>query len=131
MLPRVPGQIEGRIAGAVSDRQIQILPIEQLDQLLTDFCAGTDLLVETQFKCLYPLGCGVWELKTADVRLFGWFHEKNCFICAAADTAYQVKHHYLYNGYIEDTVRRRTDLMGEHGAYVKGTDPDDVLSNWD
>lgn len=130
MLPRVPEQIDERIADAVSDRQINTLPMEQLDQLLVDFSVGTALAVETQFKCLQPVGHGVWELKTADVRMFGWFDTKDCFVCAAADTAYRVKHFNLYQGYISEVARLRDALLAPDGQYVEGNEPDDVLSNW-
>lgn len=130
MLTRVPRQIAERIDDAVSDRLIETSPKEQLDQLLVDFCAGVELMVDTQFKCLHPVGQGVWELKTADVRIFGWFDEKDCFVCSAADTTHRVKNFRLYHGYIEETAQLRLELIGPGGTFVEGNQSNDVVSNW-
>ncbi|WP_157009812.1 hypothetical protein [Sphingobium sp. YBL2] len=130
LLERVPGQIEQRIEKTGSDRQIEIEPKEQLDGLLADFCEGEEVMAATQFKCLQPKENGIWELKTPDVRVFGWFYEKDCFIVSAVDAKWRILEHGLYNGYISEAVRLRAELFGENAKFVEGTEPDDVISNW-
>ncbi|AIT79116.1 hypothetical protein JI59_04495 [Novosphingobium pentaromativorans US6-1] len=130
MLARVPEQIEQRIVGTKSDRHIEILPEEQLDGLLADFCEGVEIAVGTQFKCLIPQENGVWELKTPDVRMFGWFHQKDCFIATAVDAKWRILEHHTYRGYIAEAAHLRSQLFGDDVQFIQGTEPDDVLSNW-
>lgn len=130
MLPKVVDQIESRIKGTVSDRQIKTLPEEQLDGLLADFCEGVEMTVTTHFRTVRPVDCGAWELKTPDVRVFGWFHERDCFIASAIDAAWHVKQVGLYAGYAREAEAHRIRLFGPNAPFVKGLNPDDVLSNW-
>ncbi|WP_072893966.1 hypothetical protein [Sphingobium sp. YR657] len=130
MLPRAIEQIEARISGTVSDRQIETAPDEQLDNLLAEFCEGVEMKMTTQFHTVRPIDCGAWELKTADVRVFGWFYAKDCFIASAVDAAWHVKRHRLYSGYAQEAEAHRKRLFGQNAPYVEGMDPDDVLSNW-
>jgi hypothetical protein len=78
---------------------------------------------------LRPAGDGVWELKTADLRVFGWFHAKDCFLGHCADTAERVKEHRLYTGYVGEVVRFRDSLPLDEPKYIPGEDPDAVVSN--
>lgn len=130
MFKKVNDQIKDRIQDAVSDRQLQTTPMEQLDAVLADFCDGTELYTSEQFKCLNPTSEGVWEIKTPDVRLFGWFHLKDVFIATAADTKHRILEHGLYKGYINEASALRAKFFGDEAQHVSGTEPDDVISNW-
>lgn len=130
MLAHVPNQIKERISGTTSDRHIEIAPEEQLDGLLADFCEGVELMADTQFKCLIPLENGVWELKTPDVRMFGWFHQKDCFIASAVDAKWRILALNMYAPYIAEAARLRSQILGDDIGYIKGTEPGDVISNW-
>lgn len=130
MLARVPDQIAMRIVGTTSDRHLEIAPDEQLDGLLADFCEGIEIAAGTQFKCLVPQQNCIWELKTPDVRMFGWFYEKDCFIATAVDAKWRIREHKSYRGYIVEAAHFRSQLFGEDAGFIKGMEPDDVLSNW-
>ena len=60
-------------------------PETQLAYLLKKFVTGAVLTYDWQFHTLRPIDRSVWELKTADVRVFGWFSQKDCFIGVAAE----------------------------------------------
>lgn len=105
-------------------------PAQQLDALAEIFCSGETLIVNVQFKCLIHLQDGVWELKTGDLRLFGWFAKKDHFICAAIDTAEHIKAHELYAGYAGQVKRARDALELNEPKFVSGENPDDVVSNY-
>lgn len=130
MLSRVPEQITSRIVGTTSDRHLEISPEEQLDALLADFCEGVELLFDEHFKCLTPHENGVWELKTPDIRIFGWFHQKDCFVVSAVDAKWRIVELNLYRPYINEAAWLRANLFGEQAPCVMGSDPDDVVSNW-
>ena len=130
LFKKVSAQIDDRIRDAASDRQLETAPIEQFDAILADFCDGTELYTSEQFKCLNPTSQGVWELKTPDVRIFGWFHVKDVFIATAVDTKHRILEHNLYKGYINEAFDLRVKYFGDASGYIRGTEPDDVISNW-
>ena len=103
---------------------------EQFAQLMEDFCGGTTLEFERGFHVLRPDRNGIWELKTPDVRLFGWFHHRDHFIGVLADDATRIKQYDLYNGYCGDVVRFRDGLDLDEPKYIKGSNPNDVVSNF-
>ena len=51
--------------------KIEVNPLEQLDALLAVYGAGDTLTFGWQFKPLVHIREGIWELKTADLRIFG------------------------------------------------------------
>lgn len=105
-------------------------PEEQVYALLHSFCAGHELTIDRQVKAVRHIRDGIWELKTADVRLFGWFPLRDHFICTAVDTAWKIKEFRLYNGFRDKSVAMRNQLDLDEPKYVSGDDPDSVLSDW-
>lgn len=95
-------------------------PTQQLDDLLHDFASGEDLSYWERSHSMHPDAAGVWELKTADLRLFGWFKSRGIFIVANVDTAMRCKVHQLYAGYRGDCERRRADLDLDPPKHIQG-----------
>lgn len=104
---------------------------EQVVDLTEIFCSGEPLNYGAQFHVLRPIDKGVWELKTGDIRIFGWFQSKDHFIGVVADDTYRIKLHDLYNGYVGEVVRYRDALALDEPKFVPGEDPYAVLSNFD
>ena len=113
-----------------SNWNIQETPSEQLDALIYEFCSGKPLPVGKRFKALVHLGDGIWELKTADLRLFGWFIQKDYFVVSNCDETGRVKQVGLYRGYCEQAVRFRSILDLNEPKFIAGDNPDDVISDW-
>jgi hypothetical protein len=130
VLPNAYEWIEESLPAKVSNWNIQESPAEQLDVLIYEFCVGNPLAFGERFKCLTHLGGGVWELKTADLRLFGWFSHKDCFIVSDCDDTGRIKLSNLYSGYCKQVVRRRDELDLDEPKFVPGDNPDDVVSDW-
>lgn len=108
----------------------EISPLEQLVIFLEDFCAGEELEYGQKFKHLRHVADFVWELKTADLRLFGWFTMKDCFIVARANAADLIKKHGLYTAIGDEVVRDCAQLDLNEPKYIKGNDPHVVVSNY-
>jgi hypothetical protein len=52
----------------------QLTPYEQVEQILYEFVIGRPMAYSVDYRKLDPpILAHVWELKTPDVRLFGWF----------------------------------------------------------
>jgi len=109
--------------------QTEISCRDQVVDLTEMFCAGEELDSSTQFHALRPYTDGVWELKTGDVRIFGWFPQKDHFVGVVAHDAYFVKLHNLYHGLIGEVVRYRNSLDLDGSKFVPGDDPHAVVSN--
>ena len=129
-LPDFKTRAENDLPTWVSQWQTEQSPTQQMDAFVEVYCSGETITYGQQFKPLIHLGDGAWQLKTPDLRLFGWFHKRNCFIGGAIDTAYKVKNHNLYAGYVGAIVRLRTQLDLDEPKFVAGDDPNVVVSNY-
>lgn len=127
---RLKTWLENVLIGLGSTWQIELSPSEQAADLIELFCSGEELHVGHHFKCLQPTTDGVWELKTPDLRIFGWFAFHDTFIGHCADTADRIKLHALYNGYIGEVDRFRAALDLNPPKFIAGSDPNVVVSNY-
>jgi hypothetical protein len=131
LLPQVCHWMEVTLPNLGSAWKIDISPEEQVDQFLTDFCAGVQVAVDYGIKLLRPIGHGVWELKTPDIRMFGWFAARDQFIISSCEATQRLKDiPGLYNGYINQAVFRRNQLDLNEPKFVGGDRINDVVSNW-
>lgn len=62
-------------------------PHEQLDNILYRWIAGKDVAYGRMFKDLMPGPEEIWEMKTADLRVFGWMYRPRIFIAVFGDYA--------------------------------------------
>jgi hypothetical protein len=131
ILPRIEPRFLTDLPTWQSQWDIEESPTQQMDALLEVFCSGETLTFDTRFKPLVHLSDGIWELKTPDLRLFGWFHHKDCFIGGALDRAYNVKSYNLYAGYAGEVARYRDGLNLDDPKFIPGSDPKDVVTNYD
>ncbi len=113
-----------------SSWDIEVTPEEQFDALASIFCSGAVLTYKWQFSPIRHIADGIWELKTADLRIFGWFARKDCFIAVVADTTERVKRHRLYHGYAGAVARYRAALDLDEPKFIAGDDPNAVVSNY-
>jgi hypothetical protein len=95
-------------------------PLQQMDDLLHDFGSGEDLSFWQRSHSMNPSEDGIWELKTTDLRLFGWFKTRGMFVIANLDTAMRCKLYGLYAGYRGDCVRRRDALNLDPPKFMTG-----------
>lgn len=115
----------------VSDRQLEDTPAQQFDALLEIFCAGESLAVGWQFHALQPSESDTWELKTPDIRIFGWFPRKDIFIGEDANTKrFILDHPGIVAGYRGAVVRFRDALALDPPKSVQGDNPEHVVSNY-
>lgn len=106
-----------------------VTPAEQLDDLFYTFVSGRRLLYNKQFRAIRAERNAVWELKTPDLRVFGWFLVRDCFVGVFGDWADRIKDHNLYRGYRLEIRRLRRHLGVEQTLCVTGVAPSDVVSD--
>ncbi len=95
-------------------------PTQQADDLFYAFISGDDLENDWPPHVMRPSEEGVWELRTADLRFFGWFWRKCIFVISAVNQAAICKEHKLYGGYRNQCIRDRCDLGLDNPPFVKG-----------
>lgn len=119
ILPTVPK--------TVSDCDLN--PAEQLDAMLKQFITNRSVAHWSSMHIMLPDEQGVWELKTADIRMFGWFPKKDHLIIGNIDSMERCKiFSGIASGYRDDTIRVRSALDLDPPKFIKG-DIKDVLSN--
>lgn len=72
----------------------------------------------------------MWELRTPDIRVFGWFPLLDHFIGVVANDATYIKKYRLYEGYIGEVVRYRDHLDLDNPKFIQSERPQDVVSNY-
>src|SRR5215470_10356483 len=128
--PGVQQWIEQVLPTLESTWKVEESPIEQLTALIEIFCAGDTLSFGWQFNPLRPHRNGVWELKTADLRMFGWFSAKDCFVVAAAVMADRINDHGPYARYDGRVLGFRDDRDLDEPKFISGDDPHAVDSDF-
>lgn len=104
-------------------------PAEQLDSIVYRFSTNKSLHPWNDIHILSHSEDGVWELKTKDIRLFGYFAEIDCFvICYAESKDRLLQFNWLYGHYIRGVKEYRSSLEYNDPKFVSGGALDDVLS---
>jgi len=102
--------------------------VEQAAVTLADFVGGARFDHPSRIRYLKPKESGVWELKTGDLRIFGWFPSHDCFVAANGADAYDAKQPGGYAALIRGVVKCRERLNLDEPKFVQSTELRDVIS---
>jgi hypothetical protein len=122
MRRKVPTMVTGRVASAFT-------PAEQLMLRLTQWIVGDEIVHNRMFKDMEPQSHGVWELKTADLRIFGWIYRPRKFIAVRGGYTDDYKEPTKTKYYGDDkraVLAARNALPLDGGKFVLG-DFDDLV----
>jgi hypothetical protein len=111
---------------AIFDEALSVL--DQFEGALEDYVAGRPVPLPRRMKMWRRTDEGVWYLKTNDLRIFGWFVQRDTFIAAQGASAFHAKTYDLYNGYVGQVLRFRNLLNLDEPKFVQGSGEEDVLS---
>lgn len=115
-LPRL--ETDGHVPGALR-------PEDQADTLFYQFIVGFPVM-QMAPNCLRPEDQGIWELRTHDLRFFGWFWIKGVFIISSVEQAGRCKKLWLYPGHRDQARSDREALNLDEPKFITG-DLEDVL----
>lgn len=105
-------------------------PQEQVLAVFAEYVGGEQFIDDRRFKKLnWNPEYFVWELKTEEVRIFGWVPEKDVFICCFGDSKDTILVEDSYGRYIAQTVYVRNNLDLDDPKFVESGDLTDVVSN--
>ncbi len=102
-------------------------PYEQADQILYEFVIGKSLAYGSEYHPLDPLASHVWELKTPDIRLFGWFPKRRHFVIVRWQLKDCLKKHSDYAPYVREVVEFRNALDLDEPKAVVGVTRNEVI----
>ena len=97
-------------------------PEEEFDDLLFNYISSKgEMRYGKTFKDLIPMRDEVWELKTYQLRIFGWFYRKDQFIAVRPGLKAELKNgtdaYYKAKNTVLDT---RADLPLDEPKFVGG-----------
>ena len=120
------GQI---VAGDPPTRcEADLSPKEQLYGLFADFISGEELVFDEEYHAMYPGDAAIWELKTPDIRIYGWFAQVDCFIGVVGDWKDRIVEFGLNAGYRDEAITFRRDCGAEEKFCIWETGPHDAIS---
>lgn len=108
----------------------ELSPEEQLETLVHRFITGAVLEYWYDLHILRESVNGVWELKTNDLRFFGWFPTYNCFVICKIEPMVRCKEFpALVNAIRNEVIRFRDGLDLDEPRFVAGDELRHVISN--
>ena len=107
-------------------------PLEQVYSVFAEYISGEDFSIDKRFRKLKRTPTlDIWEIKTSDIRIFGWVPEKDAFICCFGDDASTIKNLNLYDRYMAQANFVRTQIDLNEPKSITGGSYADVLSTKD
>lgn len=82
-------------------------PYEQVELLFYDFIVGRPMAYSVNYRKLEPHPRNVWELKTVDVRVFGWLTRRCHFLAVCGDLKDNLKSAKLYAPHVNTVFNYR------------------------
>lgn len=120
-LPRVVDWLQEALPLLATDGYVPgaLKPDEQADALFYQFIIG-EAEMQMPPNCLNPTPDAVWELRTHDLRFFGWFWTKGVYIISSIDQARRCKDLGLYSGYREQAKHDRDKMDLDPPKFISG-----------
>jgi hypothetical protein len=112
----VRGMVTGRIKSAST-------PYEQMIERFRQWTAGEPMLNGPWFHDMEPCSDNVWEMKTDDLRIFGWMYRPREFIAAVggyADDYKEPTKTKTYTQAMADVIAARDALPLDEPKYTEG-----------
>ena len=118
---------EQQLKQVAAKRGRNLSPYEQVEQILYDFVTGRPMAYGVDYKKLEPIGQNVWELKTPDVRVFGWLVRKRHFVAVCGDLKDNLTTMKAYRPHVKTVFEFRNTLDLDPPKAVLGVVANDVL----
>lgn len=127
LTPQFQKWLEHALPKERRDRGRQLSPIEQVEEIFRHFILGRPMGYDVHRKLLDPVGLGVWEIKTVDVRMLGWFPCHRTFIAAVGVMKRMLPRRRDYRPHIDAVVAIRNGLDLDEPKFLTGVRVDDIL----
>lgn len=118
--PTLVSWFDGPLAVAHRDRGRNLTPREQVEEGFYEFIKGDPMAYGKDCRKLDPLNRHVWELKTTDVRIFGWFPRIATFVMVGGAMRADLTDFASYKPHIDRVVRFRSALRLDEPKALEG-----------
>lgn len=102
-------------------------PFDQFKLLMRKYLRGANLVHGTEFHIMTPEVQDIWEMKTIDIRLTGWFPSPNLFICTNLGNADIIKAYKIHDQIVEEAIWFRDNIDLTEPKYTPGANENEVL----
>ena len=102
--------LENILPDKTADRSRDLVPADQVEAFFDRFLTDEHMSGVGDFQNITPQSHGVYEMKTTDVRMFGWFYRKGIFIAARGCMKKDVKGNYDAERKVVEIFRDSLDL---------------------
>ncbi|MBY5743494.1 hypothetical protein HFO28_07795 [Rhizobium leguminosarum] len=127
-LPGFRTWLENEVKTATAFYEGDIQPKRQALAILKDFIVGKPFPGPKLYKKMSPHTDDVWELRTPDLRFFGWFYRKNCYIATSGELFEKLKaDERLYEEHRINCIKARNGMDLDPPKYLQGATADDVI----
>lgn len=99
------------------DRDHRLSPNEQVESIFHEYIANPQFRGGGYFQNITPQREGIYELKTTDIRIFGWFWRPRQFIAVSGEMKKTLKGRY--DIYRKNAVATRESLDLDEPKFVK------------
>ncbi|WP_135507509.1 hypothetical protein [Roseovarius aestuariivivens] len=119
--PRSVTWMKSKLPELESDGYVKdaIKPREQAMVLMSGFVSGRDFDPPLPHD-MQDHEAGIWELRTDDLRFFGWIPKPSMFCLSSVETARKCKDKDLYNGFKTQAMHDREEISLYGGSYETG-----------
>jgi hypothetical protein len=118
---------QGTLQLAPKDRAKVLTPFEQLEEHFYKFIVGRTLVYPEDYRLLEEHRDGVYELKTHDVRIFGWFPRRRHFVAVKGALKSQLPNKGSYQPFIDIVLAVRASMDLDDPKTFKGKSIHDVI----
>lgn len=126
--PRLISWVEEELPAYDRDHDARLSPADQFVVLLEKFQRGTRLNHDADVKAISVAEEGIWEFRTTDLRILGWFGDHDRFIGVTAAMKKSIRQRG-YPSMKEEVLRFRDALPLDEPKHLQSTRGKDVLSN--
>ncbi len=119
--------IANTLISAQSDHGNNRSPFEQVEAMLHEFIVRKVIAYGSRYHPLDPIGHYVWELKTPDVRLIGWFARRGVFVVVCGRLKCELKPAKLVSPCVNNVVWFRNQLDLDVPKWIVGASSNAVL----
>jgi hypothetical protein len=124
-------EFEAWISGALRlerpERGRNLTPFEQAELICYEFIVGRPMGYGYHYKKLDPISAHAWELKTEDVRIFGWFAMKSHFVAVGGELKRYLKRARQYGPHVLRVTNFRNALELDEPKAITGVTHNAVL----
>jgi hypothetical protein len=121
------GKWLSQLKSAPKKRGRTLTPFEEINQSFFAFVMGKPMAFGVDYRKLEPHGNHVWEFKTLEMRVFGWFPRKAHFLAVCGEFKDNLPNNKAYKPFIEQVIKFREALALDEPKAILGVGKDAVL----